>query len=141
LKEGVTDNRILGDVGNEINLDSGRKILIDKKDIHNIKRDFNINGSVLRHQNDALSVKLWVKEMEKEEDNCVIFFKEQGQEDSNSLLKKEDFVLIIMTAFQREMLKKYANDKICLDGTHGLNSYNFILENNYVRFFSCKIIR
>lgn len=123
----MTDNRILGDVGNEINLDSGRKILIDKKDIHNIKRDFNINGSVLRHQNDALSVKLWVKEMEKEEDNCVIFFKEQGQEDSNSLLKKEDFVLIIMTAFQREMLKKYANDKICLDGTHGLNSYNFIL--------------
>ncbi|XP_069695882.1 uncharacterized protein [Periplaneta americana] len=126
LKEGVSETRILGDIRDEVNIDSGRKILIDKKDIQNIKRDFNINGVVSRHQNDAISVRLWVQEMVKQ-DNCVIYFKEQGKEDDSSLLKVEDFVLIIMTTFQKEMIRKYGGDKICLDGTHGLNNYDFSL--------------
>ncbi|GFY13784.1 uncharacterized protein TNCV_4961531 [Trichonephila clavipes] len=32
-----------------------------------------------------------------------------------------------MTDFQKEMIKKYGKDKICIDGTHGLNSYDFNL--------------
>lgn len=43
------------------------------------------------------------------------------------LLKKEDFILIIMTSFQKEMLIKYSADKNCIDGTHGLNNYDFHL--------------
>ncbi|GFX26644.1 uncharacterized protein TNCV_4536541 [Trichonephila clavipes] len=49
--------------GEEITVDSGRKMLIKKKDIHYIKRDFNINGYVKRHEVDAVSVKLWAQEM------------------------------------------------------------------------------
>lgn len=42
-------------------------------------------------------------------------------------LKKDDFVLIIMTDGQKEMLQKFGNDCVCIDGTHGLNSYGFQL--------------
>ncbi|XP_050303264.1 uncharacterized protein LOC126741036 [Anthonomus grandis grandis] len=42
-------------------------------------------------------------------------------------LKNEEFVLIIMTAAQCEMLKIYGTDCICIDGTHGMNNYDFEL--------------
>ncbi|GFR25698.1 MULE domain-containing protein, partial [Trichonephila clavata] len=58
LKEGVSEKKILQDMKEEITVDSGRKMLIKKKDIHNIKRDFNINGYIKRHEVDAASVKL-----------------------------------------------------------------------------------
>lgn len=32
-----------------------------------------------------------------------------------------------MTDAQMDMLKKYGSDCVCLDGTHGLNSYDFEL--------------
>ncbi|GFQ98677.1 MULE domain-containing protein [Trichonephila clavata] len=51
----------------------------------------------------------------------------QGQSGNDYGLKDEDFVLIIMTDFQKEMITKYGKDKICIDGTHGLNSYDFNL--------------
>ncbi|GFR21199.1 MULE domain-containing protein [Trichonephila clavata] len=103
LKEGVGEKKILQDIREEITVDSGRKMLIEKKDIHNIKRDFNINGYIKRHEVDV------------------------GQSGNDYGLKDEDFVLIIMTDFQKEMITKYGKDKICIDGTHGLNSYDFNL--------------
>ncbi|GFR31184.1 hypothetical protein TNCT_569221, partial [Trichonephila clavata] len=42
LKEGVSETKILQDIREEITVDSGRKMLIEKKNIHNIKRDFNM---------------------------------------------------------------------------------------------------
>ncbi|GFR11460.1 MULE domain-containing protein, partial [Trichonephila clavata] len=101
---------------------------LKKKDIHNIKRDFSINGYIKRHEVDAVSVKLWTQEKKNNGENCIVFFfKEQGQSGNDYGLKDEDFVLIIMTDFQKEMITKYGKDKICIDGTHGLNSYDFNL--------------
>ncbi|GFY48595.1 MULE domain-containing protein [Trichonephila inaurata madagascariensis] len=117
----------LKDIREEITVDSGRKMLIEKKDIHNIKRYFNINGYVKRHEVDAVSVKLWAQEMKNNGENCTVYFKEQGQLGNAYCLKDEDFVLVIMTDFQKEMITKYGKDKICTDGTHGLNSYDFNL--------------
>jgi hypothetical protein len=42
-------------------------------------------------------------------------------------MKYEDFVLIIMTDGQKNMLEKYGNDCICIDGTHDVNGYGFEL--------------
>lgn len=65
------------------------------------------------HNDDHTSVLLWVQKM-REEENCpVLFFKHQGHLDDNSifgrseadLLKGEDFLLVIMTAAQEELLK------------------------------------
>lgn len=42
-------------------------------------------------------------------------------------LHSDDFVLIIMNSGQLSTFKKFANDCICVDGTHGVNSYQFEL--------------
>ncbi|GFY17290.1 MULE domain-containing protein [Trichonephila clavipes] len=78
LKEGVSENIFLQDIREEITVDSGRKMLIEKKDIHNIKRDFNINGYVKRHGMDAVSVKLWAEGMKNNGENCIVFFQRAG---------------------------------------------------------------
>ena len=39
-----------------------------------------------------------------------------------------------MTQFQSELVLKFGNDKICIDGTHGLNGYNFQLYSIVVIF-------
>ncbi|XP_025194303.1 uncharacterized protein LOC112593925 isoform X2 [Melanaphis sacchari] len=111
-------------------MDSIKRIhLLEKKDIHNIKRDFNISYSTKKHQNDAISVDLWVKEMMKKGDESpVLYYKQQGINDNCvPCFTKNDFCLVIMTQFQSELLLKFGKDKVCLDGTHGLNGYNFQL--------------
>ncbi|GFY55218.1 MULE domain-containing protein [Trichonephila inaurata madagascariensis] len=45
LKEGISEKIFLQDIREEITVDSGRKMLIEKKDIHNIKRYFNVQFS------------------------------------------------------------------------------------------------
>lgn len=106
-----------------------RKHQIEKKDIiYNISRDFNISHSTKLHKDDATSVELWVYAMQALNENCpVIFYKEQGIECKNDLLEKNDFILIIMTPFQKEQLTCFGHDEICIDGSHGTNSYNFNL--------------
>ncbi|GFS66929.1 c2H2-type domain-containing protein [Trichonephila clavipes] len=94
LKEGVSEKKFLQDIREEITVDSGRKMLIEQKDIHNIKRDFNINGYVKRHEIDAVRVKLWAEEMKNNGENCIVYFKEQGQSGNDYCLKDEDFVLV-----------------------------------------------
>ncbi|GFV26644.1 MULE domain-containing protein [Trichonephila clavipes] len=121
-KIGISCPAVIKDIREEITVDSGRKMLIEKKDIHNIKRDFNIKGYVKRHEIDAVSVKLWAEEMKNNGENCIVFFKEQGQSRNDYCVKDEDFVLVILTDFQKKMIKKYGKDKICIDGTHGLNT-------------------
>ncbi|GFV65790.1 c2H2-type domain-containing protein [Trichonephila clavipes] len=74
LKEGVSENFFLQDIREEITVASGRKMLIGEKVIHNIKRDFNINGYAKRHEFDAVSVKLWSQEMKNNGENCIVFF-------------------------------------------------------------------
>ncbi|GFU10202.1 MULE domain-containing protein [Trichonephila clavipes] len=126
-KIGTSCPVVIKDIREEITVYSGRKMCIEKKDIHNIKRDFNINGYVKRHEIDAVSVKQWAEEMKNNGENCIVYFKEQGQSGNDYCLKDEDFVLVIMIDFQKEMIKKYGKDKICIDGTHGLNTADFNL--------------
>ncbi|GFR21782.1 MULE domain-containing protein [Trichonephila clavata] len=63
------------------------------------------------------------------EDSPVVLFKDQNifDEDLYPGMKAEDFLLVIMNASQKDMLKFYRNDTICLDFTHGMNAYGFDL--------------
>ncbi|KAF0761691.1 SWIM-type domain-containing protein [Aphis craccivora] len=62
------------------------------------------------------------------DESPIIYFKQQGNSNNNvQTFTKDDFCLIIMTQFQSEILMKFGNDKIYIDGTHGLNGYNFQL--------------
>ncbi|XP_049779353.1 uncharacterized protein LOC126176251 [Schistocerca cancellata] len=126
LSQGVPVGRVLQDVLSAPIAASVERIhLLEKKDLHNIKRDFDIGYATKKHENDAVSVKLWVEEMKRQSDNPVLYFKQQKQVDPN--FQDEDFILIIMTDFQAEQLLKYGEDKICVDGTHGMTAYDFQL--------------
>ncbi|XP_068083939.1 uncharacterized protein [Anabrus simplex] len=102
--------------------------LLTKQDLYNIERCYNLCSSSIRHQNDGTSVEAWVSEVNSSDSPCVLFYKPQETvNESHPELNSADFVLIIMNSAQGEILKKYGNDGICIDGTHGLNSYGFEL--------------
>ncbi|KAL4083302.1 hypothetical protein QTP88_028631 [Uroleucon formosanum] len=118
LKEGVSFDYILDSIRDTASTDSiQRTLLLDQQDLKNITRDFNINYATKKHNNDVISVQLWVKYMQKLETECpIIYYKGQDQDDI--YLNKADFALIIMTKFQQRQLKKFGTGKICIDGTH-----------------------
>lgn len=57
--------------------------------------------------------------------NFRMAHKEQGAK--HAILKDADFMLGIMTTFQKNQCLKFARDKICIDGTHGTNPYDIHL--------------
>lgn len=131
LREGASLNHVLDSIKDDEshNRSSNKRLArIDRKDLHNIIRDFNIDYSTKRCQNDALSVKLWVQEMTALGEYCpVLYYKGQNEKDSETLLKIDDFVLILMTDFQAAQLAMFGSDKICVHGTHGTNQYDIQL--------------
>jgi len=72
------------------------------------------------------SVFYWVAEMETEEHNPVLCFNSQGENSDHAGFEKNDFLLGIQTQFQ-QMFVKYAQKLVCVDATHGTNSYDFQL--------------
>ncbi|XP_035210340.1 uncharacterized protein LOC118184730 [Stegodyphus dumicola] len=102
--------------------------LLTKKDLWNIENSYNLQSNAVRHKNDCVSVEAWVNEMASEDNNCILFYKPQNKILENyPEFKNDDFALIIMNDSQRHLLQKFGADCICIDGTHGLNSYGFEL--------------
>ena len=66
--------------------------------------------------------------MKCSDSNPVILYKPQGvpQPDECNNLRDEDFLLAIQTPLQAEMMKIFGSGRVvCVDGTHGTNSYDF----------------
>jgi hypothetical protein len=104
--------------------------LLTSKDIWNIKNAYNIeivDGK--RHPNDATSVDLWVEECYSKdtEYNPVLFYKRQADVTETYGLEKHDFCLIVMNKSEKVMFKEFGNNILAVDGTHGLNGYDFEL--------------
>ena len=96
--------------------------LITTKDIRNIEKGYGIDSGHIRHQDDATSVKLWVDDMSSaESNNPVLLYEPQETEGT-------EFMLVLQSNFQAEMLKILCSGKtVCVDDTHGTNSYGFHL--------------
>lgn len=60
------------------------------------------------------------------EKSPVTYFKMQECEKEGPLLK-DDFMIVIMTPYQIDVLSKYATDRIWVDSTHGTTSHDFQL--------------
>ncbi|GFR27067.1 uncharacterized protein TNCT_647971 [Trichonephila clavata] len=61
-------------------------------------------------------------------DNPILGCKFQGCLSSEyEGLNNEDFFLAIQHPLQKETLKKFGKEIVCVDSTHGTNSYNFKL--------------
>ena len=102
--------------------------LLTRKDQYNVEAKYNLYPDSVRHPNDCISVEAWVNEINSKEEMCVLFYKPQDTiSENHPQLKSEDFMLIIMNKPQCNILLKYGNDCICIDGTHGMNSYNLEL--------------
>ena len=131
LSQGVSFDNILNKIRDSVSKQIDRFHLTTKKDLHNVQRSFNIRQEQ-RHTVDAVSVKIWVDEMGQRKDNPVVFYKEQGKWEAtvgiNRGLDRDDFALVIQTNLQAEVLRQCGDNKvICVDATHGTNSYNFQL--------------
>ncbi|GFS82211.1 uncharacterized protein TNCV_250501 [Trichonephila clavipes] len=101
--------------------------ILTKKDLHNVSRDFEVDESIL-HAEDAVSVDLQVKKMQRDSYNPVLIYKPLGFSLANNpLIKKQDFILDIMTEAQLEFLELYGKNIIMMDSTHGTNQYGYLL--------------
>lgn len=92
-----------------------------------MKRAYGIVCPFQYDNNDRIRVESWIKEKEKlpEADNPVLFYKDQHSDYEN--FEKSDFILILITKFQKKMMLQFGEKVICIDGTRGLNDYNFQL--------------
>ena len=128
LAEGVSIDRILDDIRDNVTGSLEREHIMNPQDIHNIQYQLNLE-SVEKHQNDHTSVSAWVTEMKEMEYNRILIFKNQGEEQGDDCddLAKNDFVLAIQMKYQCDMIIKYGEKVICMDDTHGTNMYDFTL--------------
>ncbi|GFT43466.1 uncharacterized protein NPIL_496021 [Nephila pilipes] len=105
----------------------GRMIhLVSRKDLLNLKVECNISSDGIMDSNYVVSVGKWIESLQ-DQDSPIILFKDQNisNEDLYPGLKAEDFLLVIMSSSQRDMLNVYGNDTICLYFPHGMNAYGF----------------
>lgn len=101
-----------------------------RKDIHNISSKFGLLHKHKLHDIDALSVDLQVKRFFENSSNPIVLYKTQGTE--HFPLDIDDFMLIILTETQIEVLKKFSSGKLCIDSTHGHQSIF-----SFINLFSC----
>ena len=86
------------------------------------------NNIITRHKDDATSVTIIVEELRQEPHNPILLFKPQGSSCTEfPLIHHDGFLLIMQTEFQKELYSKYAHTVLCVDSTHGTNSYRFLL--------------
>ncbi|XP_022169811.1 uncharacterized protein LOC111033408, partial [Myzus persicae] len=125
VKSKVPPNIVIDQLRDEFDYTIQKKNLVTRKDVHNISSKFGLLHKYKLHDIDALSVDLQVKRFFENSSNPIIMYKTQGTE--HFPLDLNDFMLIIMTETQIEVLKKFSSGKLCIDSTHGTNQYNFNL--------------
>ena len=69
----------------------------------------------------------WIEEWSEDEYSPVLFFKLQGQPDSENRLEKDNFMLIIQTKAQKHLMRQFGGKGIRSDMTHGTTGYDFKL--------------
>lgn len=101
--------------------------LLTRKDLYNIQASFNLHSTAVRHRNDSANIDAWVHDMG---DKYVLIYKPQDAATTDyPQLMSDDFLLIIMNAGQRDTLKQFGNDCVCLDGSYGTNQYGLHLHS------------
>ncbi|XP_049791830.1 uncharacterized protein LOC126199117 [Schistocerca nitens] len=130
---GLPYDKVLDNVRTSLqDSDLQRIHLTTKQDLYNIAASYNLSSKSVRHKNGAISVEAWVKEMNESENPSVLFYNSQDLTSEHQELRSEDFVIVIMNRAQCRMLSKYGEDCICIDGTHGLNGYEFKVTTHLV---------
>ncbi|XP_067138909.1 uncharacterized protein [Centruroides vittatus] len=138
-------NAILEEVRNGLSTteELQRLHLLTRKDLYNIEKSFDLASKSVRRSSDSTSVDTQVNEMRDGNDDCVLFYKPEGKKcEEYCNLVESDFALAIMNDGQALMLDKYGSGAVCIDGTHGLNAFDFelislIIIDNMQEGFPC----
>ena len=77
LQQGVSKEKILDDIRNNVGAKFLRDHIIDKQDVVNIQRAYGLE-EVQRHANDQTSVLAWIQEWQNSTSNPVVWYKLQG---------------------------------------------------------------
>lgn len=98
--------------------------LINNQDLRNISAAHYLK-STETVENDVENVETFVLENK----DCVLYYKKQGQIDTQyKNLTQDDILIVIMSPLQKESILKFGtNNVVGMDGTHGLNAYGFML--------------
>ena len=132
LAKGITRDKILDDIRDSVQGSDHTSFIkhhmLGKEDIKNIRNAFGLHD-IQRHANDQTSLLSWIEEWRQSESNPVLFCKLQGEAPCSGYedLKREDFMLIIQTPFQKHMAERFAQNGVCVDSTHGTTGYDFYL--------------
>ena len=125
---GVSFDAILDEIRDNMKGSPERIHLTNRRDLKNIEREFQLHHHLRLHDNDAVSVDIWVKNMTKLGiESPVLKYKSQGMDTNDIGIESEDFILILMTPFQADSLKKFGSNIVCVDSTHGTTNYDFLL--------------
>ena len=98
-----------------------REHIVTMQDIRNVQNQFNIQGNS-RNANDLTSIMAWVEEWKTSEHNPILLFKPQGEQQGANMddIGVNDFLLLLQTQFQLDMLKVNEHKCICMDTTYGV---------------------
>ena len=121
---------VRSNVGHRVNRNSfeqavKRRHLISHQDIANVKRKV-VDYTIMRHEDDAISVDVIVNELHEEPFDPVLVYKVQHHSSPDyPSLPTDAFVLAIQTNWQKDVYEKYSRSIMCIDSTHGTNAYQF----------------
>lgn len=113
------------------------------KDINNVALKYNIGTEYKLDPNDAVSVDIAIDNLKKQDGSFVQFYKAQGTT-CDSFPNPDDFVLIFMNSVQTELLKKFGENIVCVDGTHGIGYdftlFSIVIMDEYYTGFPCALM-
>ena len=79
LASKIPHEEILKDIRCSIsNCDLQRIHLMNKKDIINIEKSFNLNDEATKHPSDPVSIEAWVEHLKTSKDTALVIYKPQG---------------------------------------------------------------
>ncbi|KAJ8019506.1 Zinc finger transcription factor family protein 17 [Holothuria leucospilota] len=108
LTSGIEVTAILNEIRDNMSKLDGRDKLVTRRDILNIKRQYNIS-STKRDENDSDCAEIGANNLQSQEYDPVVIFTSQGV---------EQFLLGIQTEFQRDIMVKFGPSAICIASTH-----------------------
>ena len=124
IQKGVSKEKILDDIRDDIGSSFFRHHLVDNADLNNIKRSFSLD-EIQRHINDQQSVLSWIKEWETSGSNPILYYKLQGEEntDASIPLQKDDFMIVVQAEAQKNNWQRTVYAVILLMGPQDMISY------------------
>lgn len=133
LSMGVPINSILDSIRGEAgSLDRREDLtlkpfhLISRKTVQSVKSK-HVNININKDSDDAMSVTLQVEALRQLTNNPVLLYKKQHTIEPSVQLLNSDFMLVLMSNEQAELYNSFAPRILCMDSTHGTNSYRFKL--------------